>query len=326
MTFFDVFNGDADGICALHQLRLVQPCAAVLVTGVKRDTALLRRVAAVPGDQVTVLDISLERNRGALLALLQAGVQVRYFDHHHASGPLPQHPLLQLEIDVAPEVCTSIIVDRLLGGRYRSWAVVAAFGDNLPAAAVRLAHTLPVPATTVAAWRDLGECLNYNAYGASESDLICPPAELYRMLAPYEEAGQFIAQEPVLAHIRQARTTDMAQALACTPEIDAAGVTLHRLPDAAWARRVIGSFANHLATSDQSRAHAVLVPYVDASFSLSLRTPQTGAISAAAFCRRFGGGGREIAGGCDDLSPEELPRIIEELIRNFPASPPQDKS
>ena len=32
----DVFNGDADGICALIQLRLVSPMAAHLVTGVKR--------------------------------------------------------------------------------------------------------------------------------------------------------------------------------------------------------------------------------------------------------------------------------------------------
>ena len=38
----DVFNGDADGLCALHQLRLAEPLAdAQLVTGVKRDIALL---------------------------------------------------------------------------------------------------------------------------------------------------------------------------------------------------------------------------------------------------------------------------------------------
>ena len=106
MTFFDVFNGDADGICALHQLRLAQPRDAVLVTGVKRDTALLQRTIAASGDRVTVLDIPLDRNRDALLTLLQAGVYVRYFDHHQVSGPLPQHPLLQLEIDVSPNTNT----------------------------------------------------------------------------------------------------------------------------------------------------------------------------------------------------------------------------
>ena len=59
MRCIDVFNGDADGLCALHQLRLAEPAAAELVTGVKRDIALLERVAAAPGDLVTVLDVSL---------------------------------------------------------------------------------------------------------------------------------------------------------------------------------------------------------------------------------------------------------------------------
>jgi hypothetical protein len=48
------FNGDADGLCALQQLRLAGPRAAAgqetLVTGVKRDIALLDRVAASRGD------------------------------------------------------------------------------------------------------------------------------------------------------------------------------------------------------------------------------------------------------------------------------------
>ena len=34
MTQFDIFNGDADGLCALHQLRLERPLDSVLVTGV----------------------------------------------------------------------------------------------------------------------------------------------------------------------------------------------------------------------------------------------------------------------------------------------------
>ena len=58
-VFYDVFNGDADGICALHQLRLADPRASVLVTGAKREIALLERVDAHPGDSITVLDISL---------------------------------------------------------------------------------------------------------------------------------------------------------------------------------------------------------------------------------------------------------------------------
>ena len=48
MQYFDVFNGDADGMCALHQLRLSYPRRAALVTGVKRDIDLLRRVPRLP--------------------------------------------------------------------------------------------------------------------------------------------------------------------------------------------------------------------------------------------------------------------------------------
>lgn len=56
MPHVDVFNGDADGICALHQLRLAEPRAATLVTGPKRDIALLRRAAQTVCTSVTVLD------------------------------------------------------------------------------------------------------------------------------------------------------------------------------------------------------------------------------------------------------------------------------
>ncbi len=51
-VFYDVFNGDADGICALHQLRLSEPRASVLITGVKRDIALVVPLGVAAGDMV----------------------------------------------------------------------------------------------------------------------------------------------------------------------------------------------------------------------------------------------------------------------------------
>ena len=56
----DVFNGDADGICALHQLRLAFPATNNLVTGTKRDNDLLQNVEAGAGDEVTVLAVESE--------------------------------------------------------------------------------------------------------------------------------------------------------------------------------------------------------------------------------------------------------------------------
>ena len=51
---YDIFNGDADGICALTQLRNAEPRESVLVTGVKRDIELLQQVDAGEGDLVAV--------------------------------------------------------------------------------------------------------------------------------------------------------------------------------------------------------------------------------------------------------------------------------
>ena len=48
MTHFDVFNGDADGLCALHQLRLAAPLESDLVSGPKRDIGLLARESVRP--------------------------------------------------------------------------------------------------------------------------------------------------------------------------------------------------------------------------------------------------------------------------------------
>src|SRR5688572_21602301 len=138
---YDIFNGDADGLCALHQLRLAAPRAAELVTGVKRDVKLLQRVAAGPGDELTVLDISMKSNAAALAAVLERGARVTWFDHHVA-GDIPQNSGLEAHIDTSPTVCTSLIVDRHLNGAHRLWAVVAAFGDNLVSSAVAAAQPL----------------------------------------------------------------------------------------------------------------------------------------------------------------------------------------
>ena len=129
--YYDVFNGDADGICALHQLRLAEPRpTATAVTGVKRDIRLLHKIRDVHDGDITVLDISMKNNLDDLQRLLNQNCRVLYVDHHF-SGTIPDTPALTSHIDPDPEVCTSLIVDHLLAGKYRPWAVAGAFGDNL---------------------------------------------------------------------------------------------------------------------------------------------------------------------------------------------------
>ena len=96
---FDVFNGDADGIFALHQLRLARPVPeAELITGVKRDISLLERIRTTRDASVSTLDISLDKNRDALLALLANNNRILYIDHHYA-GDIPKSENLEHHIE-----------------------------------------------------------------------------------------------------------------------------------------------------------------------------------------------------------------------------------
>jgi len=316
-VFYDVFNGDADGICALHQLRLAEPRAGVLVTGAKRDIALLERVEAQPGDAITVLDISIARNAGALQRLLACGASCRYFDHHFA-GEVPAHPNLESFIDTAPDVCTSLIVDRYLGGRHRVWAVVAAFGDNLAAAARGAAAVLGLNEPQLAQLQELGESINYNAYGESVDDLNYHPADLYQTLSRYADPFEFISGEPVFEILRTGRADDLYLADELKPEMETACCALYVLPDAAWSRRVSGVFANRLAQQRPRRAHAVLTTR-PGGFVVSVRAPTANPRGADELCRQFAGGGRQGAAGIDWLPGSELERFIAALVAHYPA-------
>lgn len=309
MKRIDVFNGDADGLCALRQLHLAEPAASELVTGVKRDIALLERVEAGPGDLVTVLDISLDRNRVALLRLLECGARVRYFDHHYA-GSIPSHPGLEAHIDTSPGVCTSILVDRHLGGRFRSWAVTAAFGDGLDPAALDLGATIPLGAAELEQLRELGRSLNYNAYGENEADLLVPPARLYGVLGKYEDPLQFVAARDIYDRLNKGRHADLEAAAAVAPRWSGPGGAVLILPEAAWSRRVSGTLASHLAGLHRRQAVAVLAPCGD-GYVVSLRVPAGAGCSADEFCREFpGGGGRKEAAGIDRLPAAEVDAFV----------------
>jgi hypothetical protein len=316
MKFYDIFNGDADGICALHQLRLEEPRDAELVTGVKRDIGLVARVDARAGDSLTVLDVSLRSNAAAVSRALHLGASVEYFDHH-AAGELPQHPGFRGHIDTAPDVCTSLIVDKHLSGRHRLWAVVAAFGDNLVESAIRAAQPLQLDHTELARLHELGEAINYNAYGDSVDDLHYHPADLYRVIAPYRDPRHFIFDEPVFEVLKQAGAEDLARAEELRPEFATDGAVLYLLPDASWSRRVNGVFGNRLAQAYPQRAHAVLVAKGD-SYAVSVRAPRSNPVGADRLCLAFAtGGGRQAAAGINRLPQQDLARFADAFRETY---------
>jgi hypothetical protein len=311
MQYYDVFNGDADGICALVQLRRAQPRNATLVTGVKRDIDLLKQVEAGQGTQITVLDISLDKNRGDLERLLAAGAEVFYCDHHFA-GDIPQSPRLQALINPAADVCTSLLVNGHLQGAFAAWGAVGAFGDNLRDSALRVARPLALNSVQLEQLEQLGIYINYNGYGPALEDLHFSPADLYRLLSRFDDPFAFIAAER--EHFQRLETgyrDDMAAAAALPPEYRDTAAAVYLLPDTAWARRVSGVFGNDLANSDPARAHAVVTARADGDYLVSVRAPLSNKTGADVLCREFPtGGGRAAAAGINSLPAAQLPEFI----------------
>ena len=317
MTCFYVFNGDADGLCALQQLLLADPGDVVLVTGVKRDIGLLARVEASDGDQVTVLDLALEKNRPALERMLAAGARVRYFDHHFP-GEIPRHPKLEAHIDTTADRGTSLLVDDYLGGRFRAWAVVGTFGDNFDESARRAAQPLGLTEAQLTALHDLGIYLNYNGYGAEVADLHFPPDALFRRLQPYADPLEFIDRDPAFQQLRDGFADDMAKARAVRPTLDQPGHRLHILPAEPWARRAGGVLANELARAAPDQAHALLTHLPAGGFVISLRAPLTRRQGADELCRRFPtGGGRPAAAGINHLPEDAYAEFVTAFMAAF---------
>jgi len=317
MRRFYVFNGDADGLCALQQLRLIEQGDALLVTGTKRDIELLKRVNATAGDEVTVLDISLDRNRAPLLRLLADGASVRYFDHHYA-GELPAHPCLESHIEESGDVCTSVLVARYLGEPASSWAIAAAFGDGLPIIATALAHSAGLAGETVATLERLGTLLNYNAYGDSIRDLRVDPAELAREMQPFNDPLDFARHSSMFVALADGYEEDMRRARALEPVRQVPGATMLLLPDAPWARRSIGVLANEVMRGQPENAVAILAPGTHGGFIVSVRVPASRSRSAQEFCRGYkGGGGRKLAAGIDHLAEADVDGFMKRFETEF---------
>lgn len=310
MNKFYVFNGDADGVCALHQLGLAHPEPATLITGVKRDIKLLDRVDAISGDHVTVLDISLDSNRKGLDRLLESGVIIEYFDHHYA-GEMPQHENLATHIDVSAEVCTSLLVDQYLHGKYHLWAITAAFGDNLTNKAQQLANSAGLTAPDTQHLSNLGEYLNYNGYGDNLEDLHFHPAELYEEIKPYANPFDFIEKSLAFSKLSRGYSDDMARADSLQPLASDERHAAYVLPDSPWARRVSGIYANKLANSYPNRAHAVMTPNHAGNYTVSVRASLVNPQGADQLCLQFDtGGGRKAAAGINHLPMNALDQFL----------------
>lgn len=324
---YSVFNGDADGIIALLQLRLSKnkpyPKKSILVTGVKRDISLLKQVDIEQATSVTVLDISLEKNSEALTHLLENEVKVFYVDHHRP-GDIPQSSYLTSLIDIDANTCTSLLINNHLNGEFVHWAIAGAFGDNMQVCAQALAEQNNLSDSQQAQLKELGIYINYNGYGRSVDDLRFHPAQLFEMLSSYADPFDLINESDSIFHqLKTAYLADMAKAKSSAVLVDNDQLSAVQLADEPWARRVSGVFGNDLANASPNKAHVVVTLNASATdekatYTISLRAPLSNKQGAGDLCASFPtGGGRAAAAGINALPAEMLSDFFEAVAKYY---------
>lgn len=297
---YDVFNGDADGIISLHQYRTHFPKTElpVLVTGVKRDVTLLRHITDF-ADTVTVFDISLLSNSEFFPGVSTRAKSITWFDHHEP-GELQDRDNFRSFIDTDPNMCTSVIVDKFLGGLYRPWAICGAYGDNLHELAASLNPNFSKKLMT--GLREVGETLNYNGYGKSLEDLVADPATVYRDLSKYESPFVYRKHSELFGSIRDQMYSDKAELQSSEVLYESNVGSVILLPDTPAAARYSGIYSNSLVTDNPDKAYAIFTIIDPDTYRVSIRSPKTNPVGASKLALQFPtGGGRDKAAGINEL-------------------------
>ena len=279
------YNGDADGICSMVQWGLVYGIEGQRITGVKRDIELLERVNPESDDEIIVMDISLARNHARAVELSSQGFDITWFDHHLAGDPIDA---IATHIDTSSDVCTARIVEKYLGVE-SDWAQVALHGDGLSV------HS------SKDEFKELGELLNYNGYGADLSDLHFHPDDLLLLCLRAKTPQNFMDTQAFMT-LKNGFESDLS---------NAKNIELNNgyylLPNEAWARRVVGVMAHRINESGDG-PHVIAIDKGD-TLQVSIR----GSEGIGDLCKMFGGGGRATAGGIDALPKSEITALMKEV-------------
>ena len=317
MTNYDVFNGDTDGIFAWHQLRLAHPREAKIVTGVKRDVNLASRVDSQEGDLVTIMDVSHAKNRKDVQRILDSGAIVEYFDHHDPKE-LIEDPNITYHINTEPNISTGLIVNSHVKGKNRLWSIATAFGDNHIDLAMSMAKSEGLSDEQVLILKQIGLVVNYNSYGQTVDDLFFSPEEIAEAArASGPDIFNFLEQGDIFSTLLENFNADMSSAVCQEPfSISDKGV-IYTLPNEAWTHRIMGSFSNHLVSTNKDLACAIAVLNSDGTYRISVRSSINNPYGAGNLCGKFDGGGREKAGGINNLPASDMNAFKEEFEKVF---------
>lgn len=320
--YIDVFNGDADGIFSLIQLRKSYPITTydkqILITGVKRDIALVSQIDnnLANDSKITVLDVSFDKNHKDVNRVLEHCQSLFYCDHHKADK-LFEHKNLVTVINTEPTVCTGLLINNMLNDENILWAVAAIYGDGLDSVASGYVERLGLTQTQCNQLKELGVLVNYNGYGNSVTDLYFDPADLYQRLVNYDNPFEVVADsESPYQLLKQGYDADIAKAKTSEQLVDSDIIAVI-LEDAPWARRISGTYGNQLAATNSDKPVVIVTDNPHGSYSISLRAPKSNPYGASTICSQFNtGGGREGAAGINELPKSDLAKFIE-VVRNY---------
>jgi hypothetical protein len=166
--------------------------------------------------------------------------------------------------------------------------------------------------------KELGELLNYNGYGATESDLFYHPQDLYREVSSFPNPFAFLEESTIPSRLRIGFDKDMQLAASYSPIRESASGRIFELPPENWARRVSGVFSNLKAQEAPGLAHGLLTRNTDKTYRISVRAPLVNKRGADTVCRAFAtGGGRAAAAGINALPPDRLKQFFKTFDEVF---------
>ncbi len=266
----DICAGDADALCAVLQWRLHEPKAVQMVSGPLCATDALGRFRVLPGDEVLVCNVPFNRQSALGTCAPVGNARVQYLD---CRGPAECHssPYWSAGHATDAKVCTSLLVNHLLHGKFLGWALVGAYGSpgqhGVNAQAIRLGCSPSVRKRL----QRLGEVITYNAEVVHPRYVYLEPAALYARLLRYDNPLDFLQSDPLADELDGLLQSDLQTGLACKPYWEDAHASVYVLPDEAWAYRVARQLKSRLAALAPERAIAVLSPAGTGSFRAAVQ-------------------------------------------------------
>lgn len=274
--------------------------------------------ALVSEAAITVLDVSFDKNVDGVKQVLEVCRNLFYCDHHKADE-LFEHEKLIANIHTEPTVCTGLLLNAYLKDKYPLWAIAAAYGDGLDHVAARHAKRLQINERQQNQLKKLGVLVNYNGYGSSVEDLHFDPAELFASLANYHTPLDIIQdRESPFLQLEQGYIDDMSKVESSENISANDNLIALLLEDAAWARRISGTYGNQLAAQHPEKPVIIASHNVEGTLTISLRAPKNNPYGASTICSQFAtGGGREGAAGINSLPNSEINTFIDAVSKHY---------